>query len=106
MKERLTESQKNIRQIPFRIHANDKVLFMKLLSDGDMTFQSFSQACMEAFLRADPAILKVIKDWRDLSTVPKDYQKLYTLSHRERDAIQKELEGMGGVQDIDPRASK
>lgn len=106
MKERLTESQKNIKQIPFRIHANDKVLFMKLLSDGGMTFQSFSQACMEAFLRADPAVLKVIKDWRDLSTVPKDYQDRFTLSHRERDAIQKELEQMGGEQDNDPRVAK
>jgi hypothetical protein len=106
VKEKVPERLKNIRQIPFRLHMNDKILFMKLLSDADLTYQSFSQACMEAFLRADPAVMKVIKDWRDLSTVPKDHLERYTLSHRERDAIQKELEQMGGEQDVDPRNSR
>lgn len=94
MPEKLTERQKNVRQIPFRLHMNDKTLFMKLLSDHGLTFQTFSHYCMQAFLNADPAILKVIKDWKAMSDIPKDHLKLYTLSHRERAAIQKELDEM------------
>lgn len=103
MKKELSEAEKNIKQVPFRMHMNDKAMFFKLLGDANLSFQQFGVACMEAFLRADPAIMKVIKDWRALSQVPKDQLDRYTLSHRERDDIQKELEKMGGPQDIDPR---
>lgn len=71
---------------------NDKALFMKLLEDSNLTFQSFSEACMQAFLRGDPSIMKVIKDWRVLNTIPKENLERYTLSHRERAEIMKELE--------------
>ena len=101
-----TEKQLNIKQIPFRIHQNDKVLFIKLLSDQGLTFQTFANYCMQAFLNADPAIMKVIKDWKAIGEVPKEHMDRYTLSHRERDMIQKELEGMDTEQDVDPRSEE
>lgn len=105
MKEKLTEAAKNIKQMPFRMHANDKAIFLKLLSDQGLNFQTFANYCMLAFLNADPSILKVVKDWKALSEVPKDHLDRYTLSHRERDAIQKELEQMDAEKDLDPRTA-
>lgn len=94
MKEQVPESEKNIKQIPFRIHANDKAIFLKLLSDNNVNFQKFVHYCMQAFLNADPSIMKVLKDWKQLNEVPADHLSRYTLSHRERDLIQQELEQM------------
>lgn len=78
---------KNSQAITFRMHPNDKLLLMKLLSDENLTYQSFADACMQAYLRADPSIMKVVKDWRMLNEIPKDLQAIYTLSHRERAKI-------------------
>lgn len=76
---------------------------MKLLRDEGIGFQTFVDACMQAFMRADPSIMNVINDWKQLSEVPKEYQDLYTLSHRERMAIQQELDKIKTEGDIDPR---
>ena len=94
MAAKLSEKATNIRQMPFRMHLNDKVLFMKLLSDYNLSYQSFADACMQAFMRADPSIMKVIKDWRALNVIPKQDMNRYTLSHRERNAIQNELDSL------------
>jgi len=87
-----SERFKNIRQIPYRMHANDKVLMHKLLRDEGVSFQTFTDACVQAFMRGDPAMMKVIQDWKELNLIPKDKLDLYTLSHRERQLIQRELE--------------
>lgn len=104
MKERIREPDKNIKTIPYRIHQNDKAIFMKLLSDKGLNFQKFTNYCMLAFLNADPTIMKVIKDWKALSDVPKEHFERYTLSHRERDAIQRELDEINNEKDLDPRS--
>jgi hypothetical protein len=78
-------------QMSVRIHINDRVVFRKLLDDEKMNFQEFFTACMEAFLRADPSALKIIKDWKDLNVIPRELRDKYMLSHRERDDIAKEL---------------
>ena len=80
-------ARENHQAITFRLHMNDKLLLMKLLSDDNLTYQGFAESCMEAYLRGDPSIIKVIKDWRMLNEIPKDLQEKYTLSHRERAKI-------------------
>lgn len=106
VKEKLTEFQKNIKQMPFRLHANDKAVFMKLLSDHGYNFQMFANFCMQAFLNGDPAIMKVLKDWKALNEVPKDQLERYTLSHRERDRIQAELDQMNAERDVNLQERK
>jgi len=96
------DKDKNVRRLAFRIHLNDEKLFMKLLDDDNITYQFFADACAQAYLRGDRSILKVLKDWKDLTTVPVEHRELYTLSHRERSLIQKELDEIQAEQDIKP----
>lgn len=100
---KLSEKQRNIYQLPFRLHLNDKLLMLKLLNDDRMTFQSFVEACMQAYLRADPAVMTIVKDWRTLNEIPKEHKDLYTLSHRERADVMRELEQIQIEREIDPR---
>lgn len=89
----LKEKDLNIRQIPFRLHQNDKALFYKLLRDKGMNFQKFSEACMQALINQDPAASKIIKDWKDLNELPKRSKLMgFSLSDREKAKIQEELE--------------
>lgn len=92
---RLSEKERLIQQIPFRLHVNDHKVLKKILIDDGMRFQTFVSACVEAYLRGDPSILKVVKDWKDLNTIPKDVRDKYTLSQRERRALLDELEEAG-----------
>lgn len=85
------EKDRLIQQIPFRLHMNDHKMMKKILVDEGMTFQTFVSACVEAFLRADPAIMRAIKEWKDLNSIPKDVRDKYTFSQRERQAILSEL---------------
>lgn len=87
-----TEKELGIQQIPFRLHINDHKLLKKLLTDEGMKFQTFVDACVQAYLRGDPLMLKFIKDWKELNSIPKEFRGMYTLSHRERMNILDELE--------------
>lgn len=89
---RLSEKERLIHMIPFRLHENDWKLLRKLLTDEKMTFQTFVDASVQAYLRGDPAIIKVIRDHKDLSSVPSDYKDKGVLSRRERDRILDELD--------------
>lgn len=80
-------AQQNLQAITFRLHRNDKMLMMKLLSDDKLNYQKFANYCMQAYLNGDPSILKVLKDWKMMDEIPKDIQDKYTLSHRERAKI-------------------
>ena len=95
-----TERELDIWKLTFRLHRNDKIVFLKLLRDEKLTFQWFVDACMDAYMRADPGIMKVVKDWQELKEVPPEHQGLYTLSHRERKALLDELETTSREQDI------
>lgn len=101
-----TEKELNIKQLSYRLHVNDKILFKKVLRDEEIGFQSFVDACMHAFLRGDPNIMKVIDDWKQLSTVPRDHVELYTLSHRERVELQKELDRIRTEFDENPNQQR
>lgn len=74
------------------MHPHDKALLSKLLTDEKLSYQSFAHACMDAFLRGDPSIMKVIKDFKTLRDIPKEHMDKFSLSKRERDAMLDELE--------------
>jgi hypothetical protein len=77
--------------VPFRLHVNDHKLLKKVLIDDNLKFQTFVEACVQAYLRGDPAALKIVKDWRELNTIPKEKRDAYNLSSRERNKILDEL---------------
>ncbi len=79
-------------RVSFRMHMNDKKLLLKLLADMNLSVQDFGVACMDAFLRGDPHIIKAIQDWKLLNDIPKDQLDRYTLSHRERQELVRQLE--------------
>lgn len=91
-----------IQQVSFRLHMNDHTVLKKMLSDEDLTFQSLVSAAVEAYLRGDPAILKVLKDYKDLNTIPKEVRNQYSLSHRERQAVLDELAAAPDVTEMPP----
>ena len=79
-------------RLTYRLHVNDRQLLIKLLSDMGMNIQDFGAACSDAFLRGDPHIIKAINDWKMLNSIPKEHLAKYTLSHRERDELLRQLE--------------
>lgn len=83
---------KVMQQVPFRMHVNDHIMLKKLLRDDDLSFQRFTEACVMAFLRGDPHMLKVIKTHKELHDVPEDDKRFAVLSYRERMALLDELE--------------
>lgn len=89
---KLKEKDRNIQQIPFRIHRNDYILLKKILIEDDMKFQTFVSSCIEAYMRGDANIMMCVKDWKELSIIPKEHRSKYTLSSRERQKILDELE--------------
>jgi hypothetical protein len=93
MKEQLTEKQKNIQQIPFRLHINDHKMMKKLLADDGLSFQTFVEHCVQAYIGGDPTLIKMIKQWKDLSSIPREARDQYSLSRRERQSLLDEIEG-------------
>jgi hypothetical protein len=81
----------------FRCNRAEDILLEKVLSDSDMTFQSFVDACVQALLRADPNMLKVLKDFKILKEVPKEVLGEFILSQRERTTLLEEFEKKGSV---------
>lgn len=92
MPAKLTEKAKSIKQMPLRIHENDKKMFKKLLLDDGITAQHFFRCVVTAYLNGDPAILKLVKQWKELLEIPAEEKASYTLSQREREKILRELE--------------
>lgn len=88
----LSEKDKNLHQIPVRLHSNDYRAMKKLFLDEGWTFQKFVSACVESYLARDPLLLKTIADWKIENSTPNG-QSGYTLSKRERAALLDEIEG-------------
>jgi len=87
---------KNICQVPFRMHLNDHKMMKKLLIDEGISFQMFTDACCQAFLRGDRIIIQLLHTYKDLITVPREEKDSYNLSHRERSKLLDEIEDMEG----------
>lgn len=83
---------KPIRQLNWRIHVDDLRMVKQLLSDDKMMFKSFADCCLNAYMRGDPLMLKMIKNWKELNLVDGKRKDLYELSQRERAELLKELE--------------
>lgn len=92
---KLSEKDRGIKQVPFRLHRNDYLALKKLLKGDGWTFQRLVQATVECYMRRDPLLVKVLADWKEENVVPPRAKETYTLSSRERRGILDELEEMG-----------
>ena len=81
----------------FRINRADDVILDKILSDENVSFQMFMDSVIQAFMRGDPNIMKVLKDFKKLRELPKEVLEEYAISHRERTLLLDEFEKKGGI---------
>lgn len=75
-----------------RIHKNDHVLMKQNLKRDGLALQHFMTACVEAYLRREPDVLRLLKDWRDANVIKKGDESKFDFSDRERRAILDELD--------------
>lgn len=91
MKKILTEKDKNLQQIPFRLHINDhKALKSKIALDG-VKMQTLFEACVIAYLNDDQYVKKLVLDMKDQNTVDK---KKTSFSNREQENLLDEIESI------------
>lgn len=81
----------------WRINRADDIVLSKILDDEGVSFQAFVDACVQALLRADPNMLKVMKDFKMLKEIPKEVLGEYVISQRERANLLEEFEKKGEV---------
>lgn len=81
----------------WRINRADDIVLSKILDDEGVSFQAFVDACVQALLRADPNMLKVMKDFKMLKEIPKEVLVEYVISQRERANLLEEFEKKGEV---------
>lgn len=68
---KLTEKQRDIQQMPFRLHVNDhKALKSKTATEG-IKIQTLVEACVLAYLDGDDYVRKLAMTHRDMNTVNK-----------------------------------
>lgn len=91
-KKNLTEKEKNLQQVPIRLHMNDYRAMKKLFIDEGWSFQKFVAACADMYLRRDPLFLKSIADWKTENDVPKKMKDRYSHSKREASELLDEIE--------------
>lgn len=90
----LSNKEKNLRQFPTRIHANDyDRLKHKLLSDN-LKVQGFVEACVYAYLDGDEHIKKIAVNFKTLNKVNK---KTTSWSRREQESIFDDIESLDGL---------
>jgi hypothetical protein len=88
----LTEKEKNLQQVPIRLHMNDYRALKKLFIDEGWSFQKFVSASVEMYLRRDPLFLKTISDWKAENDMPKKQKDRFSHSRREQSALLDEIE--------------
>lgn len=89
---RLTEAAKQIKQVPFRLHMNDYNALRKLLDEDGWKFQRLVEAVVEAYIRRDPLLIKLLVEWKEENVIPRRIRDDYTLSSRERKDVQNILD--------------
>ena len=90
------ESEANkYKKMTCRIPLYEWSLLHKVLEDAEWTYQDFMEACYKSLLRGDPNMMKVMKDYRVLSSIPQEVIDEYTISFKEREALLKEFEKEG-----------
>lgn len=93
---KLTEKQRNLKQIPFRLHANDHAALKSKLSLDGLKIQTLVEACCVAYLEGDEHVKKLASEFKNLNTVDK---KRTSWSQREQDKLLDELESIDGGDD-------
>jgi hypothetical protein len=96
---RQTEKEKQIQQVPFRIHRNDYGALKKLLKGDNWKLQTLFTAVVDAYMSRDPLLIKLLADWKETNALPKRAKENYNLSNRERKGILDELEDMGDLEE-------
>ena len=92
---KLTEKQRNLKQIPFRLHENDHKAFKSKCAIDNLKMQNIVEACVLAYLEGDQHIKKLAVEHKSLNTVNK---KKASWSGRESENLLAEIEE-GGVKD-------
>jgi hypothetical protein len=95
----LSEKEKNIQQVPFRIHRNDYQALKKLLKGDNWKLQTLFTAVVDAYMNRDPLLIKILADWKEENSIPKRAKENYSLSTRERKGILDELEDLGELEE-------
>lgn len=90
-----TEKERNIQQVPFRIHRNDYAVLKKLLKGDNWKLQHLLAALVDAYMKRDPLVIKVLADWKEENVLPARVKESYTLSNRERRGLLDEIEEGG-----------
>ena len=95
-KKPLTEKQRNIQQIPFRLHVNDhKQLKSKTALEG-IKIQTLVEACILAYLEGDEHVKKLARNHKAMNTVNK---RKASWSKREQSHLLDELEQIAKKQE-------
>ncbi len=93
----MSKPSKVLKSKRWRANRADDVVLHKILADENCTFQGFVDACVQALLRADPNMMKVLKDFKMLAGVPKEVLGECVISQRERSSLLEEFEKKGKV---------
>lgn len=76
-----------------RIHKNDaKALADRLKAEG-VSYTSWLQATVEAYLNSDPAMIRIVQDWVNRNTVKPAQKTSFTFSPREKQKIEAMISG-------------
>jgi hypothetical protein len=83
-KKPVTEKERLIQQVPFRLHQNDYKVLKKMLAEDNWKFQTLVQACVDAYINRNPLMVKLLCDWKEENALPRKLGNKYTLSGREK----------------------
>ncbi len=81
-----------VKQIPVRVHVHDHTMLRVRLRQDSLTVQKFIGFCIQGYLDADPMMLRMLRNYRELELVPPGVREKHVLSSRERMGILDEIE--------------
>lgn len=91
-----SEKQKQIRQVPFRMHAHDYLALRRMLDRDNWKLQKMFEAVVDAYMKSDPLLMKILIDWKEENVVTRRQQRSYALSNREKGNILDEIGDIDG----------
>ena len=84
----------------FLILEEDELILKKLLIDEGISFQWFLDCVVQSYLRGDPHVTKIVREFKELCSVPKERRDLYELSIRDREKMYDDLEKLQAKKSI------
>lgn len=76
----------------FKILEDDEKILRKLLIDEGISFQWFMDCVVQSYLRGDPHVTRIVREFKELTSVPAERRSLYELSIRDREKMYDDLE--------------